>query len=77
VKIKGEIRVMTATVRASGTLLSLIPIVLTVILWFLNPKYLGSFMDAGIYCAVGAAVVVVIMIGSGYMIMMKIADIEV
>lgn len=77
VKIKGEIRVMTSTVRASGTLLSLIPIVLTVILWFLNPKYLGSFMDAGLACAIGAAVVVAFLIGSGYLIMMKIADIEV
>lgn len=77
VKIKGEIRVMTSTVRASGSLLSLIPIVLTVILWFLNPKYLGSFMDAGIYCAIGAGVLVTFLIGSGYLIMMKIADIKV
>jgi tight adherence protein B len=77
VKIKGEIKVMTATVRASGTLLSLIPIVLTVILYFLNPRYLGSFMDAGVTCAIIAGVVVLGLIGSGYFIMMKIADIEV
>lgn len=77
VKIKGEIRVMTATVRASGTLLALIPIVLTVILWFLNPKYLMSFMDAGVLCAIGAAVFVAILIGLGYFIMMRISDIEV
>jgi len=77
VKIKGEIRVMTSTVRASGTLLSLIPIVLTVVLWFLNPKYLGSFMDAGLPCAIGAAVLITFLISTGYFIMMRIADIEV
>ena len=77
VKIKGEIRVLTATVRASGTLLALIPIVLTVILWFLNPKYLMSFMDAGLLCAIGAGVFVAFLIGLGYFIMMRISDIEV
>ncbi len=45
VRIKGEIRVLTAQVRASGTLLSLVPLVLTLILWFLNRDYLMSFFD--------------------------------
>jgi tight adherence protein B len=77
VKIKGEIRVVTSQVRASGTILALIPIFLTIILWFLNPKYLMSFMDAGPMCAIGAAVVVIILISLGYFIMMRIAAIEV
>ncbi len=77
VKVKGEIRVLTSQVRASGTLLSLIPLGLTLILWFLNPKYLLSFMDGGLFCALGAGIAVVFLIGSGYFIMMRIADIEV
>jgi len=77
VKIKGDIRVITSQVRASGTILALIPIFLTVVLWFLNPKYLMSFMDAGPFCAVIAAVVVIILISLGFFIMMRIADIEV
>ncbi len=77
VKIKGEVRVITSQVRASGTILALIPVFLTVVLWFLNPKYLMSFMDAGPLCAAGAASVVVILIGLGYFIMMRIASIEV
>jgi tight adherence protein B len=40
VKIKGEVRVITAQVRASGTILALIPVFLTIVLWFLNPEYL-------------------------------------
>jgi tight adherence protein B len=77
VKIKGDIRVITSQVRASGTILSLIPIFLTIVLWFLNPQYLMSFMDAGPFCAAGAAIVVIILISLGFFIMMKIADIEV
>jgi len=77
VKIKGDIRVITSQVRASGTILALIPIFLTIVLWFLNPKYLMSFMDAGPICAVIAATVVIILISLGFAIMMKIADIEV
>lgn len=77
IRIKGEIRVVTAQVRTSGSILSLIPIGLTLILWFLNPRYLMSFMDAGPLCAVIAGVTVVILIGSGYYVMMRIAQIEV
>lgn len=77
VKIKGEVRVITSQVRASGTLLALIPVFLTIVLWFLNPKYLMSFADAGPLCAGIAAAVVLLLIGSGYFIMMRIASIEV
>ncbi len=77
VKIKGEIRVMTAQVRTSGTILSLIPVFLTLILWFLNPAYLMTFADAGPICAGAAIAAVVFLISIGYFIMMRIADIEV
>ncbi len=77
VKIKGEVRVITSQVRASGTILALIPIFLTLVLWFLNPKYLMSFMDAGPLCGAIAGGVVVILISLGYFIMMRIAAIEV
>ncbi len=77
VRIKGEVRVLTAQVRTSGTILAMIPIFLTLVLWFLNPEYLMSFNDAGPLCAIIVAIVVVILIGSGYFIMMRIADIEV
>src|SRR5512135_2518428 len=77
VKIKGEVRVITSQVRASGTLLALIPIFLTVVLWFLNPKYLMSFADGGPLCAIIAGTTVVVLISLGYFIMMRIATIEV
>jgi len=77
VRIKGEIRVMTAQVRTSGLVLSMIPVFLTVALWFVSPEYIGSFFDRGPLCGWAAVGTVVGMIVSGYFVMMKIADIEV
>jgi len=78
VRIKGEIRVMTAQVRASGTLLSFVPIGLAVILWFMNRSYIMSFFDGPApWCGWAAIALIIVMITSGYFIMMKIADIEV
>jgi tight adherence protein B len=77
VRIKGEIRVMTANVRTSGMVLSMIPVFLTLALWFVSPEYIGSFFDRGPVCGWLSVGVIVGMIASGYFVMMKIADIEV
>lgn len=77
VRIKGEIRVMTSQVRASGAILSMVPFGLTLILWFINPDYLLSVNEGGPFCAGIIICVVLGLIGSGYFVMMKIADIEV
>lgn len=82
VRIKGEIRVLTASVRTSGTVLSLIPVFLSMALWFVSPEYIGSFFaeSKGVpqpLCGIVSVVVIVGMIGLGYFVMMKIADIEV
>jgi tight adherence protein B len=77
VRIKGEIRVMTAQVRTSGIVLSLIPVFLTLALWFISPEYIGSFFDRGPLCGWLAVGTIIGMIIAGYFVMMKIADIEV
>jgi tight adherence protein B len=77
VRIKGEIRVMTAQVRTSGLVLSLIPVFLTIALWFISPDYIATFFSRGPLCGWLAVGTVVGMIVSGYFVMMKIADIEV
>lgn len=77
VRIKGEIRVMTSQVRASGAILSMVPFGLTIILWFINPEYLLSVNQGGPLCAGIIICVVLGLIGSGYFVMMRIADIEV
>ncbi|MGC8855901.1 MAG: type II secretion system F family protein [Anaerolineae bacterium] len=77
VRIKGEIRVLTAQVRTSGTVLSLIPVFLALILWFINPEYLLTVTQKGVICTAIEVAVVLFLIVLGYAIMMKIADIEV
>lgn len=82
VRIKGEIRVMTAQVRTSGAVLSLIPVFLGLALWFVSPEYIGSFFDPNPiipqpWCGIIAVSVIVGMVAAGYFAMMKIADIEV
>ncbi len=77
VRIKGEVRVLTAQVRTSGTVLSLIPFFLTLILWFLNPEYLLSVTDRGMLIAGLIICCVLSLIFSGYFVMMRIAAIEV
>jgi len=82
VRIKGEIRVMTANVRASGAILSMIPFGLGLALWFLSPEYIGTFFDPNPYvsqplCGFISVGVILGLILAGYLVMMKIADIEV
>ena len=77
VKIKGEIRVLTSQVRASGSLLSIIPLILGLIIWFIDPSYIDSFFADGPLCAGIAGGTIVLLIGLGYFVMMRIADIEV
>lgn len=77
VRIKGEVRVLTSQVRASGAVLSLIPIGLTCLLWFLSPQYIIHMTDGGPLCTGIIAVVILGLIGISYAIMQKIADIEV
>jgi tight adherence protein B len=77
IRIKGEVRVLTAQVRTSGTILSLIPFGLTLVLWFLNPEYLMSITQGGTVCTIAIICLVLGLIFSSYFIMMRIADIEV
>lgn len=76
IRIKGEIRVMTSQVVMSGRILSAVPFVVFILLWFINQEYMGEFFE-NIACGGIALVVGIIMIAVGYFVMMKIADIEV
>ena len=78
VRIKGEIRVMTASVMISGKILAIMPVILVLILWFINRDYIMEFFnpERGIcgYIALSAAGILIII---GYYVMTRIADIEV
>jgi len=78
VRIKGEIRALTAQATYSGRALALLPIGLMCILWFLNRDYVMTFFTKGYeLCggiALGAAGLLII---SGYFVMSRIANVEV
>lgn len=75
VNMRSEIRALTAQQRFSAYLISALPIVITLIIKFLSPKYFNMLLQPGMMrILVFAAVAGVI---AGFYFMMRIADIEV
>ncbi len=77
IRIKGEIQVLTSQVRSSAKILSMVPVLLSVYLWFVNNAYMKNLFLRGNTCGFGVLGAALVLIGLGYMVMMKIADIEV
>jgi tight adherence protein B len=75
VRIKGEIRVLTAQQMISGYILTALPVGLGLVLYIINKDYVGRmFRDP---CGLIMLGVAVIMIVIGFLIIRKIVDIEV
>jgi tight adherence protein B len=85
IRIKGEISVLTAQASISGYIISLMPIALTLFLRVTNPDYINElfiketpWVWPGVvpcgWLVLGAGV---ILIGAGFFVMRKIADIEI
>jgi len=75
VRIKGEIRVLTAQQMISGYILTALPVFLGLVLYLLNKEYIGRmFRDP---CGLIMLGVAVLMIITGFLIIRKIVDIEV
>lgn len=77
IRIKGEIQVLTSQVRTSAKILSAIPILLAIFLWFVNNEYMKGLFEAGPVCGFGALGAALFLIAIGYFVMSRIADIEV
>lgn len=78
VRVKGEIRVLTSQVMMSGRVLAIMPIGVIVLMYFLNRQYMMRFFNpATRMFGIPALIAGGIMIGIGYFVMQKIADIEV
>ncbi len=78
VRIKGEVRVLTSQVVYSGRFLALMPVLISVALWFLNRPYMMEFFNpetrvVGLI-ALGIGVFMIVL---GYFVMTKIASIDV
>jgi tight adherence protein B len=87
VRIKGEIRTLTASGRATGTLISALPIALAVFLLFLRPQYMGQLVQGpptganipGLPIPCGWPIIALglVMISIAWAIIRRITDIEV
>ena len=78
VRIKGEIRTLTAQQKYSGRFLALMPIIVVGILYLLNPSYMQEFiLPSSQPCGYISLAVVVLLITSGYFAMNKLSDIEI
>jgi tight adherence protein B len=76
VRIKGEIKTLTAQGMITGYVISFLPIGLGVMLWLINPDYMGEMLTNGL-CGYLLIAVGLIMIAVGFAVVMKIVDIEV
>jgi tight adherence protein B len=72
--IRGQLKTLTAEATYSARILGLLPVLVFVALSYMIPDFIDGFMESpqGQAMLVGAAVSVVL----GYMIMMKIADVD-
>jgi tight adherence protein B len=81
VKLKGEIRVLTSQQSYTGKLLSVLPVGLLVALYFINRSYIMILFDeeanASFPCGIVALVLAGFLIVFGYIVMQKVAKIEV
>lgn len=78
VRIKGEIRVLTAQVMYSGRFLSMMPLFVIGILYLLNREYMMEFFKPESFpCGYIALSVGALMIIGGYFVMNKIGQVEV
>lgn len=75
VRIKGQIRAMTAQQRFSGYVISLLPFILGVVMFVINPNYIGRMFAEP--CGIIMLIVGGLMIVIGYVIIRRITNIEV
>jgi tight adherence protein B len=76
VRIKGEIRTLTAQGRYSGYVISLLPIGLAVVLFCVNKPYVSRLFTSG-WCGWAMVVCGLLMIGTGFIAIQRIVSIEV
>lgn len=76
IKLKGEIRVLTAQGRATGYLISGLPIVLGLFLYTINPDYMGHLFENRM-CGWPMLGIGLALIGIGFAVVQKIVDIDI
>ncbi|HEV3313060.1 MAG TPA: type II secretion system F family protein [Chloroflexota bacterium] len=74
-ELQGEVRSLTAQGRISAYIISGLPVVLAIALYFLNPKYISTLWTTSIgYVMLGVAVTMIVV---GFFVTRKVASVEV
>lgn len=76
IKLKGEINVLTAQGRYTGYLISFLPIALALMLYAINPTYMGNLFENRM-CGWPLIGIALSMIGIGTAVVQKIVQIEI
>lgn len=76
IKLKGEINVLTAQGRYTGYLISFLPIALALMLYAINPDYMGNLFDNRM-CGWPLIGIALSMIGIGSAVVQKIVQIDI
>lgn len=74
IKIKADVRILTASGRISGLIIGLLPVVIVLIVMLFNPDYFGSFFDSGIGKVMIA--VSVALEAAGFFVISRLVDIQ-
>ncbi len=75
IKIQGQIRTLTAQGKMSGMVIGLLPVILGLVLYVIQPEYIGALFTHPI--GIGLVIVAVISCTIGYILIQKITTIEV
>ena len=75
VRIKGEIRTLTAMQRTSSYIITALPVIMTLIITMINPEYMSTLWTT--VCGWIMLIVSGIMLVTGFLIIRKIVDIEI
>ncbi|MBL8131481.1 MAG: type II secretion system F family protein [Anaerolineae bacterium] len=76
IKLKGEIRVLTAQGRITGYVISGLPIILALFLYGINPTYMGNLFENRA-CGWPLLGIGLALIGIGFAVVQKIVDIDI
>lgn len=74
IRIKQEVKVLTASGRMSAMIIGLLPVLLVVALMILNPEYFGGFFQTTL--GITLAVISVVMEVIGFLLIRKISDVK-
>lgn len=75
IRIKGEIKALSAQSRISGYMVALVPVVLAAVIYLISPEFMGLLFEHT--CGHIMLGVAAVGIGAGFFVINKIVDIEV